>query len=168
MLSEPQSSHEPGTLQPRRHDQALKVNNRYECGDNLFKLDMTFSASASVPLSGVKIARLMRHYFAEPCALPCPCVVPVKARNPAERCGGHLPCVSPIEWRMALLQAVARDIQAREDGKVQAWRQHLLSCRFVYMFFDDEDELIRYARQIREDIAEDYTIAAVEPLAEDL
>lgn len=111
-----------------------------------------------------KIARLAQHYFAEPRALPHACVVPVKTREPAERFGGHLPCVSPIEWRMAVLEAVARDIKAKDEGKMQAWRRHLLSCRFEYTFCDDEESIFTAARQIREDIAQDYAALQLSPL----
>jgi hypothetical protein len=99
----------------------------------------------------------MKHHFAAPSPLPLPCIVYIRTgENPADAFGGHLLSVSPIEVRMAVLRAVARDVKARDHDKIRAWRRHLLSCHFVYVVLDSADEVWKYARQLREDIAQNF------------
>ena len=160
MLSEPQVPYNQSHMET-----ALKSTKRYSCGDNFFKLDMAYSAEAGIPLNEANIEKWMSHYLAEPCALPLPCMVAVKTgSDPADRFEGHLPCVSPVEIRMAVLRAVARDIKAKDTDRIRAWRRHLLSCNFVYVILDSDDETWKFARQMREDIAQNYVTLRLSPL----
>ena len=133
---------------------ALQANKRYECGDNFFKLDMTFSAALGVPMIAKNVDHLLEHYFLQPCALPLPCVVRVKTDGSGFQ-RGHMACVSPVEIRMAVLRAVAGALDDPE--KVRTWKRHLLSCHFVYVTLDSDEDTWKYARQLREDIAQNYT-----------
>ncbi len=91
--------------------------------------------------------------------------MPVKTgENPEEFFGGHLPCVPPIEMRMAVLRAVARDVGAKEQDKVRAWRRHLLSCRFIYVELDSAEDVWKHARQLREDISQNHVALRLSPL----
>lgn len=128
---------------------------RYECGDNFFKLDMHFNASCGVPITGKNIDALVDFHLDKPKALPLPFIVAVKTGQDPEQSRGHLQSVSPIELRMAVLRAVARD--ANDEDALKAWRVILLSCRFVYLPLDSNDECWKQARQLREDIAQNYT-----------
>ena len=128
------------------------ANKRYECGDSFFKLDMVTSAALGVPTTASSVDRLCHHYFPKPCALPLSFVVQVKTgAGPQET---NLACVSPVEIRMAILRAVKRDLD--DVGRAQAWKRHLLSCHFVYVVLDSDEDTWKYARQLREDISLNY------------
>ena len=113
---------------------------------------MAFTAAMGIPIMAGNVERLRRHYFSQPCALPLPCVVQVKTGAILQP--GLLSCVSPVEIRMAVLKAVADDLDNTE--RVQAWKRHLLSCHFVYVILDSDEDRWNYARQLREDISQQY------------
>ena len=160
VLSEPQVPYNQSHLET-----ALATTKRYTCGDNFFKLDMTCTAETGIPLNENNIARWMKHHLSEPCPLPLPCVVPVKTgSNPADHVPGHVPCVSPVEIRMAVLRALARDVKAKDTERLKAWRRHLLSCSFLYVILDSDEETWKYARQMREDLAQNYATLRLSPL----
>ena len=143
----------------------MKAHGRYECGDNFFKLDMHCNASMGIPINSSNVARLVAHYLETPSALPLPFVVAMKmGAEPLHADNGHLQCVSAIELRMAVLHAVARDVQAGDEQTLQRWRCVLLSTRFVYMALDSNEEVWKQARQFREDVSQNHVALRLSPL----
>lgn len=164
---------ESGTQMPftKAHfENAIKHRSSYKCGDNFFRCDHTKTASRGVPMVEANIESLISHHFLEPAPLPLNMVIPVKTdEDPTQRRGVHL-CVTPQELRIAFINAIARDISNEvEDETLAEWRAHALSCPFEYRLLDSDEDVIRAARQIREDVSQQHVtlrLSAVQQIFE--
>jgi hypothetical protein len=136
---------------------SMESAERYECGDNFFKMDMQFNATLGVPVNAGNIDKLIGHYLIKAGPLPLPFYISMKTGDePGDASRGHLKTVSPVELRMAVLKAVARDVKAGDMGELRNWRLALLSCRFVYLPIDSDEESWKKARQLREDVSQNH------------
>ena len=147
------------------YQRAIGAGQQCQFGGNFFWMDMSIDPLiAHIPIKSSRVHKLAESRFAEPVPLPAVTVAVHSAFNPLDN-KGKCRRISPSEPVFACLVAIARDVDASDDARIDQWKKYLLSTSFTFRIIENNDDFVFSHMQMREDAAIDFELVRLSSLA---
>ena len=119
---------------------AITEHNLCQFGANFFWQSMGVGPLiAHIPIKASRSDKLANTRYADPCPPPTVTVAVTRTFNPMEN-KGLCKRVSPPEPVFAMLNAIARDIEAGDDDRIAAWQKYTRTCTCAFNVLENNDD----------------------------
>ena len=142
---------------------SMKHTGSYECGGNLFWLNLRFSTCASVPYNFKAVDNLRSQFFGKTVdgKFPAALTIAMEPEAVVNDSLGSLRCISPEEIVHSYIFHVAERIDAgATENELKMWRSAALNVTLIFEVHSSEDS--RYWRNVnlREQFVGMYEVCA--------
>ncbi len=129
----------------------------YTCAINFQWLDLRWRA-CEVPIRARTVKQYMECYFRKPSHLPTPVVVSFRHQDNPVQTKTAWRSLTPEEMLYGMVFAIARDIDAEDEGAVKEWNRILLSTPARLVVVENPQAEYFAAVQQREDLCTTFNV----------